>query len=420
MRSRWRAGVLAAAGAAMLLAGCGIRVSVEPSPSARPGTAAVGVSSFRRHRRRRSRRRPCRPARLRPRRPSVRRSAGAAVRGTGGGARGRRAPRGGRGARVNEALPAFDQLTAGMVARSGVPGAAVAVVAGDTAVYARCFGLRQVGSPDKVTEATLLPAGGGLAELHDHDARRARRRGRAALGPAGAPRVARLPAARSLGDARGDLPRSHGAAQRPAGLRRRGAAALRVRARRGPAPAAVSPAGRRIPRRLGAAGRGLHGGRRRRGAGHRRLVGESSCARACSSRSATSRRYSAIAPTRPHRTGPRRTGSSRVDGAPGPVERDGVRAVARRRLQPQRARVVRAAAAERRRARRRARGARRSARADARADDGRRRRAFRPGGRRPRLDGLELRRPAASRAPKAASRAAAAPSSAWCPTTASP
>ena len=62
-------------------------------------------------------------------------------------------------ARVNEALPAFDQLAAGMVARSGVPGAVVAIVAGDTAAYVRCFGLREVGSPDKVTEDTLFQLG---------------------------------------------------------------------------------------------------------------------------------------------------------------------------------------------------------------------------------------------------------------------
>ena len=61
--------------------------------------------------------------------------------------------------RVREALPAFDQLAAGMVARSGVPGAAVAVVAGDTAVYVRCFGLRRVGGPEKVTEDTLFQLG---------------------------------------------------------------------------------------------------------------------------------------------------------------------------------------------------------------------------------------------------------------------
>jgi CubicO group peptidase (beta-lactamase class C family) len=62
-------------------------------------------------------------------------------------------------ARVKEALPAFDQLAASMVARSGVPGAAVAVVAGDTVAYVRCFGLRQMGSPDKVTEDTLFQLG---------------------------------------------------------------------------------------------------------------------------------------------------------------------------------------------------------------------------------------------------------------------
>ncbi len=53
----------------------------------------------------------------------------------------------------------FDELAASMVARSGVPGAAVAVVAGDTAVYIRCFGLRQMGSPDEVTEDTLFQLG---------------------------------------------------------------------------------------------------------------------------------------------------------------------------------------------------------------------------------------------------------------------
>ncbi len=53
----------------------------------------------------------------------------------------------------------FDQLAASMVARSGVPGAAVAVVAGDTAAYSRCFGLRQMGSPDKITEDTLFQLG---------------------------------------------------------------------------------------------------------------------------------------------------------------------------------------------------------------------------------------------------------------------
>ena len=58
------------------------------------------------------------------------------------------------------ALPAFDQLASGMVARSGVPGAAVAVVAGDTTMYTRCFGLRELGRPDQVDDDTLFQLGG--------------------------------------------------------------------------------------------------------------------------------------------------------------------------------------------------------------------------------------------------------------------
>ena len=157
MISRWRAGVLAAAGAAVLLAGCGIRVSAEPSPSSRPGTAAAATPS------------PASPA------PSE--SPSALPSGTPSPAGPPNvvppAPSSGRGetalaaavrrveaaARINEALPTFDQLAAGMVARSGVPGAAVAVVAGDTAVYLRSFGLREVGSPGKVTEDTLFQLG---------------------------------------------------------------------------------------------------------------------------------------------------------------------------------------------------------------------------------------------------------------------
>ena len=57
-------------------------------------------------------------------------------------------------------LPAFDQLASGMVARSGVPGAAVAVVAGDTTMYTRCFGLRELGRPDQVDDDTLFQLGG--------------------------------------------------------------------------------------------------------------------------------------------------------------------------------------------------------------------------------------------------------------------
>jgi CubicO group peptidase (beta-lactamase class C family) len=62
-------------------------------------------------------------------------------------------------AAVRKALPAFDSLVASMVARSGVPGAAVAVVAGDTALYSRSFGLREMGRPDPVDDDTLFQLG---------------------------------------------------------------------------------------------------------------------------------------------------------------------------------------------------------------------------------------------------------------------
>jgi CubicO group peptidase (beta-lactamase class C family) len=46
-----------------------------------------------------------------------------------------------------------------MVARSGVPGAAVAVVAGDTAMYEHSFGLRETGRADPVDDDTLFQLG---------------------------------------------------------------------------------------------------------------------------------------------------------------------------------------------------------------------------------------------------------------------
>jgi CubicO group peptidase (beta-lactamase class C family) len=62
-------------------------------------------------------------------------------------------------AEVRRALPVFDELAAAMVARSGVPGAAVAVVAGDTSMYERSFGLRERGRPDAVDDDTLFQLG---------------------------------------------------------------------------------------------------------------------------------------------------------------------------------------------------------------------------------------------------------------------
>jgi len=57
---------------------------------------------------------------------------------------------------VKAILPAFDARAEDMFTRSQVPGAAVAVVAGDAAVYVRCFGVREAGRPEKVDKDTVF------------------------------------------------------------------------------------------------------------------------------------------------------------------------------------------------------------------------------------------------------------------------
>ena len=174
MRPRWRASVLAAAGAATLLAGCGIRVAAEPSPSPSRATTVVASAPVS------PTASPSASASLLPSPcPSVSPSGPPLVSPSGSPApeagaappvpapTGRRAAalaaaarRVAAAAAVRRALPAFDQLASSMVARSGVPGAAVAVVAGDTAMYSRCFGLRELGRPDQVDDDTLFQLGG--------------------------------------------------------------------------------------------------------------------------------------------------------------------------------------------------------------------------------------------------------------------
>jgi CubicO group peptidase (beta-lactamase class C family) len=60
---------------------------------------------------------------------------------------------------VKAVLPSFDAAAQEMVARSGVPGAAVAVVAGDSAVYVRCFGVRETGRSEPVDLGTVFQLG---------------------------------------------------------------------------------------------------------------------------------------------------------------------------------------------------------------------------------------------------------------------
>ena len=171
VRLKWRASVLAAAGAATLLAGCGIRVAAEPSPSPADRTATMVASAAASSA---SSSPSVVPSVLPSFAPSISPSAsprfapapgaGAvqvapAVSSRSAAALAAAAQRVAAAAAVRRALPAFDQLAAGMVARSGVPGAAVAVVAGDTAMYVRCFGLREMGRPDQVDGDTLFQLG---------------------------------------------------------------------------------------------------------------------------------------------------------------------------------------------------------------------------------------------------------------------
>ena len=307
MRSRWRAGVLAAAGTAVLLAGCGIRVSVEPSPSSRPGTAAVASPS------------PASP----------------------------------------EASPSPSALPSGTPSPAGPPSVVPPATSSGTGETALAAAVRRVEAAARVNDGTagVRPAHRrhGRAERRARRGRRGRRRRHGRLrallrtAPGGQPRQGDEDTLFQLGAVSRSYtstcsPRSP-ARESSAGTSRcaacgpaSGCAIVGRRARR---PSATSPRSAAAcpptPARnccrsgMGAArscdGSGIYGrrpasappGRRRTRSSPRRrpprsappaLRGRSSCARACSSRSATNRRYSAIAPTRPQRTRPRRTGSS--------------------------------------------------------------------------------------------------------------
>ncbi len=59
-------------------------------------------------------------------------------------------------AAVEAVLPEFYDRAQEIFARSGVPGAALAVVAGDGAVYVDTFGVREAGRPERVDERTVF------------------------------------------------------------------------------------------------------------------------------------------------------------------------------------------------------------------------------------------------------------------------
>lgn len=134
--------LLAAAGLAALPAACGVKVTEKASPAAQPAQAARPSAAASAS--------PSSPGAATPS-PSVTvlptptPSAEAAA-----------ARRAAATVAVKAILPQFDALAEDMFARSQVPGAAVAVVAGDGAVYVRCFGIREVGKPEKVDKDTVF------------------------------------------------------------------------------------------------------------------------------------------------------------------------------------------------------------------------------------------------------------------------
>jgi CubicO group peptidase (beta-lactamase class C family) len=119
-------------------AGCGVRVSSSPAPSPRPSAASTAPSPSAT---------PSATLKVPPPSPtpSAEPSALAAAE--------RRAA---ATVSVKAILPRFDALAQDIFARSGVPGAAIAVVAGDGAVYVRCFGVREAGRPEKVDKDTVF------------------------------------------------------------------------------------------------------------------------------------------------------------------------------------------------------------------------------------------------------------------------
>ncbi len=178
---RGTAGAVLAAAGVLLLAGCGVRVSAPPTPAAAPAATpraaaaqtpavtAAGVSATAV---------PVTPApagsAVAPMPPVVTAPAAtgwplptevvpapvpraAAPTPPAVAAAARRAA---AGRAVKAVLPAFDSAAQAMFARSGVPGAAVAVVAGDTAVYVRCFGVRRAGDSQPVDLGTVFQLGG--------------------------------------------------------------------------------------------------------------------------------------------------------------------------------------------------------------------------------------------------------------------
>ena len=134
--------LLATAGLAVLPAACGVRIAETATPAATPTKAAQPAATA-----------SASPSPLGPVSPSPSPTPLPSPTPSAQAAAARRAA---AGVAVKATLPEFDARAADIFARSQVPGAAVAVVAGDRAVYVRCFGIREVGRPDKVDKDTVF------------------------------------------------------------------------------------------------------------------------------------------------------------------------------------------------------------------------------------------------------------------------
>jgi len=132
--------LVAAAGLAALPAACGVKVTEKATPAATPTARPSAVASAS----------PSSTGAATPSPsvaplPSPTPSAEAAA-----------ARRAAATVAVKAIFPQFDAQAQDIFTRSRAPGAAVAVVAGDGAVYVRCFGVREVGKPEKVDKDTVF------------------------------------------------------------------------------------------------------------------------------------------------------------------------------------------------------------------------------------------------------------------------
>ena len=164
--------LLVAAGLAVLPAACGVKVAENATPAAAPAATPT---------------KPAQPSASASASPSSSAMASpspsvAPLPSPTPSAQAAAARRAAAGVAVKAVLPEFDAQAADIFARSQVPGAAVAVVAGDRAVYVRCFGIREVGRPEQGRQGHRVPARLCLEELHRDDAGRARHGARDRLG----------------------------------------------------------------------------------------------------------------------------------------------------------------------------------------------------------------------------------------------